>query len=440
MVLTRRTHTPFRCLQYNAWFAMASCIQLNSHFVERPVRRKKYCCDLFTLSQFYPTPLIVWQILYHWSQQSPLKTKQLVDEMVAWQQEGFLDPAVWKFLPEKISLEALPENLEELQSLPPPTSPTKQQVKGSQITQHNIQNIQQNQFINLTPEAVHHLRSFFALSGGPESLAPGFLPQIADTQRQDPIAKQHISDSSKPEDIPLLGNQGEVEVQDSVAQGIQQMSLMEEQKEPGSSQHGAHADLAERSPRPHYPGGAKPKVKPGTQTTFSQQTHKVEESALTATPKQNVQSQGEKEVFLFLKPFHFDHKVQHSDNACSCCVNVKQYFLAEFLDLQKHTKTALHRKWHNYLSNDWLSPDERYNIPIEGNVQELKWNRIERKLCGDNNMDVEDLSSFLLMTREDLRPYSLLIEGKYKNEVTRARASLHHCFHGVSTTMFCSCR
>ena len=40
--------------------------------------------------------------------------------MLAWQEKKFLDPKIWIKLPEKISPEALPENLEELQNLPPP--------------------------------------------------------------------------------------------------------------------------------------------------------------------------------------------------------------------------------------------------------------------------------------------------------------------------------
>ncbi len=57
---------------------------------------------------------------------------ELVAQLVVWQGERFMDPAVWKAILEKISSEVFPENLEELQNL---TLPEIQNLKATVIQQ-----------------------------------------------------------------------------------------------------------------------------------------------------------------------------------------------------------------------------------------------------------------------------------------------------------------
>ncbi len=75
------------------------------------------------------------QILELWSSLTAATVSELVAQMVVWQGEGFLDPAVWKAIPEKISPKVFPENLEELQNLP---LPEIQDQKGTVIQQTHI--------------------------------------------------------------------------------------------------------------------------------------------------------------------------------------------------------------------------------------------------------------------------------------------------------------
>ena len=54
--------------------------------------------------------------------------KDLIAEMVAWYQNGYLDPRVWEQIGSKINPAALPDNVSTLQLPAPPIGPYQSQV------------------------------------------------------------------------------------------------------------------------------------------------------------------------------------------------------------------------------------------------------------------------------------------------------------------------
>ncbi len=181
--------------------------------------------------------------------------------MVAWQREGFLDSAVWKFLPEKISPEALPENLEELQALPPPEIPEPGPVvvKEAAITQHYTQNIQHNQIINVSPEAVQAPNLFLESASGSQTVPSGTFPAIMGTQTPSPGAAepQVTLAADKPEEVTsaaATGKERRDEIVDSAAKALQGLSFFQLPQQRSSSHQAT-------DPGPSHHGGARPKVK-----------------------------------------------------------------------------------------------------------------------------------------------------------------------------------